>query len=152
MTVFHLLFASISMLPGVFIMAELVGPWLDSAGMGPVLGAAISLAGLLLSFILGLSLAWQVCRLFHYPPLQFMRRPCPHCKKVPPGSFIDKSHWPRLIYSCGLCGGLLELWMGRRVKVEEVSSELPSYCPRWPEFAGLWRRLTSKTTETGREH
>jgi len=97
---------------------------------------------MLSSLAASLPLSWWTCRLFHLQPMGIWNPACPHCGERPPGWWMIARHRrARRDYACGLCGGVVELWIQGRVPRDRISRDIPSYQLRPPRFCGHWRRL-----------
>jgi hypothetical protein len=110
------------------------------------------------SFAAAQTLAWWTCRFFHLQPMGLWNPACPHCGEEPGAWWmIERHRRARRVYSCGLCGGLVELWIKGRVPQHQISRDIPSYHLRPPRFFGRWRRLAveppgdSAPTETNQD-
>ncbi len=104
----------------------------------------LTLFGLLISFIF----SWPVCKILGVPPLSILFGPCPHCGTRPDGWRVTghlKARLGRLPdkveLACGHCSGFVTLWLKRKVPRNLVQEGTTTYCLRWPEFFGVWRKL-----------
>ncbi len=86
-----------------------------------------------------LGLAWPIYRHFHFRPLCFPV--CPSCRRMPDAYGLADARWPRAVLICSNCEVPLEIWMTRTLHTRDVSLNMPTFCLRWPEFIGLWRRV-----------
>ena len=136
MTSLHLLLVLIP----VAIFSALL-PWLLPANGSDGKLSLIHYVLLVPIFVVTLELAWFICRKFGIPPAMFLSGPCPKCNTRPPGWHCLKREEQCVQLSCGNCGAQLELWLTRKPPLEQVSSSVPSFALRWPEFLGRWRAL-----------
>ena len=95
-----------------------------------------------LVFLIGCAIAWPIWQRLGFGPLFVRSGPCPYCQERPAKWLIRAQSKDRAALSCGQCGGQLELWLMRRPPMEHVSKVVPSFALRWPQFLGLWRRIS----------
>src|SRR5215475_8337583 len=88
-----------------------------------------------------LLLAWPISQLFRMTPLMIFSGPCPGCQRRPPGWWTTEAGRKKLLLTCGACGEQLDLWLTRTPPVDLVSSTVPVFKLRWPEFLGIWQEV-----------
>jgi hypothetical protein len=105
-------------------------------------GAAITLilVGAFLSAVL--SLSWYVCSLLRIQPMSLSIPPCDRCGRKPPSYKFIERNWPRHVLVCSHCSSKLEVWFCLRIPETSVPSDISCFRLRWPQFLGLWRRVS----------
>jgi len=93
------------------------------------------------AFFVALPLAWPISRLFSMTPLMIFSGPCPGCQRRPPGWWAMETGRKKLLLTCGACGEQLDLWLTRTPPVDLVSSTVPVFKLRWPEYLGIWQEV-----------
>lgn len=107
--------------------------------------------GLLVVFLFPVAVwvAWPVSRVLRMSPLMIFSGPCPRCKTRPPGWWAQSSFGRKVVLTCGECGEQLELWLTRKPPIDLVSTTVPAFRLRWPEFLGVWCRVQPKNAGVG---
>ncbi len=95
-----------------------------------------------LAFFIAIVLAWPLSRLLRLRPIMAFAGPCPGCHTRPPGWHCLEFDGDRAMLECGTCGTPLELWLMRRPPGARLSTSIPSYALRWPEFLGIWHLVS----------
>ena len=85
--------------------------------------------------------AWPFARMLGIPPLMIFSGPCPACTQRPAGWWRSDTRVDRWRLVCGACGERLTLWLTSPRSAEIISSDMPTYVLRWPQFLGVWRRV-----------
>ncbi len=94
------------------------------------------------AFFVAIMLAWPLSRLLRVRPVMAYAGPCPGCHTRPPGWYCLEFDGDRAMLRCGTCGTQVELWLTRKPPVARLSTSIPSYALRWPEFLGIWRLVS----------
>jgi hypothetical protein len=91
-----------------------------------------------------LVVAWPFARLLGMPPLMIFAGPCPACSRRPPGWWCVESNPDQVQLACGACGARVSLYLRSVKSSDTLSSEMPTFVLRWPQFLGIWRRVGPK--------
>jgi len=126
------------------------------AWMPPILGWEASFhtryyASFPLAFFVAIVLAGPLSRLLRLRPVMAYAGLCPGCHTRPPGWYCLKSERDRAMLKCGQCGTLVELWLTRTPPAAQLSTSVPSYALRWPEFLGIWRSVSPAPQSDSKE-
>jgi hypothetical protein len=68
---------------------------------------------------------------------------CPHCGQLPGRVEVIEVCGPRYVVICGKCNKKFEIWYVRPAN-KDVSTEVPSAYPSWPQSIGRWRLIEKK--------
>ena len=98
-------------------------------------GLCVTAAGVLALF----SLSWPLYRLMHLRPICLPV--CPHCGKRHGNYHVPADAWPSGILVCVSCGMSTRYFMSRKKPVK-IDPNIPGLYLYWPEFVGLWRRVS----------
>lgn len=99
-------------------------------------------AAIPLAFFVAIVLAWPLSRLLRLRPIMAFAGPCPGCHTRPPGWYCLEYERYRAMLECGTCGTRVDLWQTRTPPAARLSTSVPSYALRWPEFLGIWRSVS----------